>query len=1114
MLQAIAREPALAGLATRESDDYAITLLELFAAVGDVLTFYSERYVNELYLGTARERDSILRMVRLIGYQLRPGLAATTMLDFTLDDDALTRIRKGLKVMSVPGQDERAQTFETIEAMAADARLNALDVFAPPVLFNAFHQGRAEAPVTARPDPLGPGDRFVVFGLSRIEEKTVAGLDLRPDGEHLRFAPPIQGANLWVEVARAAKRRRRLRFFGHDAPDSHQRYNDDHTVPPQNRWQSVPIPHTFAENVTSYPLDTRYDDLKPGAQLLIDAGPSAAPRLRTALVVNTEDLPATQGAVTDTVTHATLRQTLRDRPAAVALGGGARRVFARSGAGHVLRIDPAATSRWSDFGGFVATADLSAVATGPAQIDLFTRDGLGHLRHAAWNGGAWGAFADRGGILTTGPAALAVGGEVFVFVRGLDLGLWYLRITGGAAGAWTARGGILTSPPVPVTSGGTTIDVFVRGLGRGLWRQHWTGAAWSEWEPLAGTLATAPAAASTGAGRLDVVALDDDGALIHRRTTGGDWTEWATLGGAAEGTPAILATGPDRVDVFVRRPNGELWQIARTGAAWSSWVSLGGSLASSPTVVLSGGTLRVFARGADGTLVTRARTGSVWSGWSALGDGLGAIPDRRATRIYEIETPDIEFRGYDYPREISAGRVVARLAAAPGLGALDKGRRILLDDGASEHLARVTATRLVSSELGAAPDHLAVDFEPALPAPLGAAVLRGNIAEASHGETQPEEPLGHGDAAKAFQRFTLSRKDLTYLPSETSLAGEAELEMRVNGELWHEVPSLFARAPGERAYTARRTDEGETVVTFGDGRTGARVPSGAMNVVARYRTGIGLEGRVKADQLSILLERPVGLRAVTNPLPATGAADPETRDDARAAAPTRVRTFGRAVSEADFAWLAESSGLVKRAHATWVWRRLEKTLHLTVAGEDGARLTEGELATLESALDAARDPNRPLLLANLVRVPLVVRAKLLRDSAFKADDVEATARAAIEAHFAFEAMPLGQAVHASAIYAVLQGARGVVAVDLDLFHLKDHADLSADERAVRAVTADPVQAHIRIFPARPTPGDPADIDRYARAGFDGPMPPPVLAAEQAYVADPAGDIVLTVMESL
>jgi hypothetical protein len=128
--------------------------------------------------------------------------------------------------------------------------------------------------------------------------------------------------------------------------------------------------------------------------------------------------------------------------------------------------------------------------------------------------------------------------------------------------------------------------------------------------------------------------------------------------------------------------------------------------------------------------------------------------------------------------------------------------------------------------------------------------------------------------------------------------------------------------------------------------------------------------------------------------------------------------------------------------------------------------------------------------------------------------VLAAARAALLAYFDFASMPLGRAVHASDVYAALQGATGVVAVDLDVFHLKGWAALTPVERAVRAVTADPVQPHVRIFPARPTPADPAQIDRYARAGFTGPVPPPVLAAEQAYIEDATADVALTVVEAL
>ncbi|MGD8702067.1 MAG: hypothetical protein PVH26_06495, partial [Desulfosarcina sp.] len=73
MFQAISRSAELHELSTRQSDDYAITILELWAAVADILTFYQERIANEAFLRTARWRESVLRMARMIGYELSPG---------------------------------------------------------------------------------------------------------------------------------------------------------------------------------------------------------------------------------------------------------------------------------------------------------------------------------------------------------------------------------------------------------------------------------------------------------------------------------------------------------------------------------------------------------------------------------------------------------------------------------------------------------------------------------------------------------------------------------------------------------------------------------------------------------------------------------------------------------------------------------------------------------------------------------------------------------------------------------------------------------------------------------------------------------------------------------
>ena len=74
----------LSELTTREVDDPAIALLDAWATVADVLTFYQERIANEGYLPTATERRSIVELARLVGYRPRTGLVFSGDLAFTV----------------------------------------------------------------------------------------------------------------------------------------------------------------------------------------------------------------------------------------------------------------------------------------------------------------------------------------------------------------------------------------------------------------------------------------------------------------------------------------------------------------------------------------------------------------------------------------------------------------------------------------------------------------------------------------------------------------------------------------------------------------------------------------------------------------------------------------------------------------------------------------------------------------------------------------------------------------------------------------------------------------------------------------------------------------------
>ncbi len=120
----------LSALTTRRLDDPAIALIDAWACVADILTFYQERIANEGFLRTATERISVLQLAREIGYELNPGVAASTYLAFTIQagnaSQSIFTIPKGTKVQSVPPQGKTAQTFETIEDIEARPEWNAL----------------------------------------------------------------------------------------------------------------------------------------------------------------------------------------------------------------------------------------------------------------------------------------------------------------------------------------------------------------------------------------------------------------------------------------------------------------------------------------------------------------------------------------------------------------------------------------------------------------------------------------------------------------------------------------------------------------------------------------------------------------------------------------------------------------------------------------------------------------------------------------------------------------------------------------------------------------------------------------------------------------------------
>jgi Baseplate J-like protein len=69
-------------------NDLGVLLLELFASMGDSLFYNQDRIAGESFLETAVERRSVVNLLRLIGYELRPPLAASADLTLLFDKSA------------------------------------------------------------------------------------------------------------------------------------------------------------------------------------------------------------------------------------------------------------------------------------------------------------------------------------------------------------------------------------------------------------------------------------------------------------------------------------------------------------------------------------------------------------------------------------------------------------------------------------------------------------------------------------------------------------------------------------------------------------------------------------------------------------------------------------------------------------------------------------------------------------------------------------------------------------------------------------------------------------------------------------------------------------------
>jgi predicted phage baseplate assembly protein len=276
------------------------------------------------------------------------------------------------------------------------------------------------------------------------------------------------------------------------------------------------------------------------------------------------------------------------------------------------------------------------------------------------------------------------------------------------------------------------------------------------------------------------------------------------------------------------------------------------------------------------------------------------------------------------------------------------------------------------------------------------------------------------------------------------------------GETWQPQRDLLNSKAVSTEFVVEVEADGATLLRFGDDAHGKRPNSGTQFRTARYRVGNGAAGNIGAGALFHIVTGTPGVAGVRQPLPARGGVEPETMEEVRNRAPYAFRTQARAVTEADYAAMAERNAAVQRAAATFRWTGSWHTVFVT-ADPLGGLISDAEkkdgfeaavLAGLERFRMAGHDleADEPRYVSLEIEMHVCVKPDYFRSEVHAALLEVFSARLLPDGrrgifhpdHFTF-----GQPVHLSPLYAAAQALPGVGSVHITTFQRQGQPSLAA-----------------------------------------------------------------------
>lgn len=222
-------------------------------------------------------------------------------------------------------------------------------------------------------------------------------------------------------------------------------------------------------------------------------------------------------------------------------------------------------------------------------------------------------------------------------------------------------------------------------------------------------------------------------------------------------------------------------------------------------------------------------------------------------------------------------------------------------------------------------------------------------------------------------------------------------------------------------------------IIFGDGKCGT-YPTEGQQIEISYLATLGSNGNLAPHRINTLLStiyasngESVGL-SVDNIIAATGGADRESQEHAKAIAPTTVRSTWKAVTRDDYAALCLAFPGVAKAKIMDInddpSLRIY-TVRICIAPEGGGLPSPLLKSELRDYLEARRLLTVDAGIVDPIYVPVNVNAELFIYPGEVAETVRNRAQDALVKYFAFENQDFGKELYLSDLIVLLDGVQGV-----------------------------------------------------------------------------------------